>query len=606
MRLYAETRGFNLGRPVAVKPTPDGKHVLFLRAPPTTPRLHLFELSVDTGQTRELLTPEAVLKGAEEQLSVEEKARRERMRVTVGGFSSFELSDDGNLILLPLSGKLYLHDRKTSATKELPTGAGVIDPRMSPNGKSVGYVQDNDVHVMDLAALKARAVTTGGTELVTHGLAEFVAQEEMGRMRGFWWSPDTTQLAYEEADSRDVEEFNISDPMHPEKKPVSFRYPRAGKKNAEVKLGVIPIKGGKTTWIDWDQARYPYLAQVVWEKDAPLTLLVQSRDQREQLLLAADPAKGTTTTLLTEKDDAWVNLDPSMPMWLPGGLGFLWTTERNGAWELEHHDAKGQLVRTLVPVGAGLMSVVDVDVKTGKVHVLASANPVETQLYSVPLQGGALTALTNTPARRAVTFSRNHQLYVETRVPQDGWRTAEVRSAGGKLMAELPQVNVAPPFAPNATWQKVGEGTGLHTVLFKPRNFDPARLYPVVVSVYGGPHHNMVNAAWEPYLREQWIADHGYMVVCVDGRGTQWRGRAWERAISGDFSTLPLQDQVTGVKLLAAQHPQMDLGRVGILGWSFGGYMAALAATTVNSGYKRFCSVTVSPALTKPVCKTRR
>src|SRR5579872_3565257 len=220
LRAYAETRGFMLGRPVKPKPTPDGKAVLFLRAQARVPKLRLYEFDVATGKTRELLSPEMVLKGAEEHLTPEEKARRERQRVSVGGFTDFHISDDGNLILVSLSGKLYVVKREGGQVRELNTGAGtILDPKFSPDGKSVGYVRDNDVYVIGVDGEKEKRVTTGGSDKKTHGLAEFVAQEEMSRFSGYWWSPDAKHLVYEEADADGVEIWYVCDPINPDQPP---------------------------------------------------------------------------------------------------------------------------------------------------------------------------------------------------------------------------------------------------------------------------------------------------------------------------------------------------------------------------------------------------
>src|SRR3954454_25005046 len=281
LRDHAETRGFMLGRPAKPKPTPDGKAVLFLRSEPKKPKMSLFEFDVATGKTKELLTPEALLKGAEEHLTPEEKARRERQRVSVGGFTDYQLSENGRLILVPLGGKLYSYDRQKGAVKELKTGKGtLLGPKFSPDGKKIAYVLDYDVYVYDLAKDRESRVTTGGTEMKPHGLAEFVAQEEMNRFSGYWWSPDSKSIAYQETDHTGVEVWYVTDPAKPEQPPSNQFYPRPGKKNAQVRLGVIPITGGTTTWIDAGLDRVEYLAQVIWGKHGPLTVALQGRKQQ--------------------------------------------------------------------------------------------------------------------------------------------------------------------------------------------------------------------------------------------------------------------------------------------------------------------------------------
>ena len=236
LRTLAQTRGFQLGRPVRPLLTPDGKAVLFLRSEPRASKLSLFEFDVASGKTRALLTPEQVLKGAEEKLSAEEKAARERMRVSVGGFTNFQLSEDGSLILLSLSGKLYTVERATKAVRELPTGKGfLMDPKFSPDGKKISYVRGHDIYVFDIAAGKEIRVTENGSEAVPHGIAEFVAQEEMGRFTGYWWSPESDKIAYQETDHGGVEVWYVADPIDPGGKPQPFYYPRPGRNNAKVR-----------------------------------------------------------------------------------------------------------------------------------------------------------------------------------------------------------------------------------------------------------------------------------------------------------------------------------------------------------------------------------
>lgn len=578
IRAYAETRGFMLGRPVKAKPTPDGKAVLFLRAQPRTPRLHLFEMDVVSQKTRELLTPEQVLKGTAENLTPEEKARRERMRVSVGGFTDFQLSDNGELILVSLSGKLYVFKRADGQVTELKTGTGtLLDPKFSPDSKSVAYVRDYDVYVYDLAEGKERRLTSDGTERVTHGLAEFVAQEEMGRFSGYWWSPDSRFIAYEESDSRDVEIWYVADPAHPEKPALTSFYPRPGKANVKVRLGIIPVAGGDAVWVDWEVQKYPYLGRVHWDVNGPLTLAVQTRDQKELNLLKVDPATGKTVSLVVETDPAWVNLDTETPRWLADGKRFLWVSERGGGPQLELRDDNKKLGWVLVPAEAGYQGMVDLDTKTAQVVYRASADPTQSQLYRIVLGSNEPTALTKRAGIHGATFAKNRAMYVHTAALTDAMPRVGIHKADSTPIGVLESVAEEPPFVPNAQLLKIGEGQGFYAVVVRPREFNPKLKYPVIVDVYGGPHHNKVLSPMNARLLDQWIADQGFIVVSIDGRGTPGRGRDWERAIYQKFGSVPLTDQVAGLELLGQQFQEIDLERVGIVGWSFGGYMSALA-----------------------------
>jgi dipeptidyl-peptidase-4 len=577
LRDYAQTRGFMLGRPVRAKPTPDGKAVLFLRAKARVPKMSLFEFDVATGKTRLLLTPQQVLKGATEKLTPEEKARRERMRVSVGGFANFHLSDDGRLILVSLSGRLYVYRRADGDIRELATGKGtILDPKFAPDSRKVSYVRDHDVYVYDLAANKEHRVTTGGSERLTHGLAEFVAQEEMMRFTGYWWSPDCRSIAYEEADATGVEVWQVADPAHPERPAMPSYYPRPGKANVKVRLGVIGAGGGSTVWVRWDSAKYPYLTGVRWPKNGPLLVTVQTRDQKELVLLRADAASGETVTLVAWSDKAWLNLDQDVPRWLRDGSGFLWTSDRHGGPELDLCNPEGNLVRKLVPPEAGYAGLVDVDVKSKTVVYRASQDPTQSRLYRVSLEGGKPVLLTPEPGIYGATFARNHSLYVLTSQRLTEMPKTTVHRANGQQIADLPSEAEDPPVVPQAEIVKVGNGEGYYAAIVRPRHYG-TKTYPVIVDVYGGPKHQQVQAAMGRWLLDQWLADQGFIVVAVDGRGTPGRGRKWERAIARHFGSVPLEDQVKGLQALGKRYPEMDLDRVGITGWSFGGYMSALA-----------------------------
>ncbi len=581
LRTLAETRSFQLGRPLRPQVTADGKAVLFLRSEARSAKLSLFEFDVETGKTRELLTPTQVLKGAEEKLSPEEKAARERMRVSAAGFASFQLSDDGAYILLPLSGKLYLVDRATKAVRELPTGKGfLLDPKFSPDGKKISYVRDHDLYVFDLDKGKEWRTTTGGTALVENAVAEFVAQEEMGRFTGYWWAPDSERIVYQQTDHKGVEVWHVADPIRPEAEPQPFYYPRPGKNNAKVKLGIVALDGGATTWINWDADKYPYLATVRWTKKAPLCLTVQSRDQRELVLLEANPKSGKTETLLTEKSSTWVNLRQEIPRWFPAGDGFLWISEKDDVPRLEIRFRNGKVRRVVVNAELGFQTLVSVDAKADEVVFTASKNPTEAHVYRTSLKDpfNEIEPLTKDTGLHAAVLARDHGVYVVTSRTMQGMPTSIVYRKDGKRVGELPSVAENPKQAPSVELVEVGaKERKFHAAVVLPRKFDARKKYPVIVDVYGGPHHIHVLAAQNRWLLDQWYADQGFIVVAIDGRGTPGRGATWERAIYQKFGSVPLDDQVAGLQALGKKYPAMDLTRVGIDGWSFGGYMSALA-----------------------------
>ena len=592
LSLYSKTRGFSLGEPARATPTPDGSTVLFLRATSTSPELRLFSFNVATGQTRELLTPAQLLQGTEELLSVEEKARRERLRQTMRGFTTFEISKDGTFLLIPLSGKLYTYNLQSGLCHELSPVAqpadqsteAIVDPHLAPNGKTVAYVRGRDLYVLDIATGREKRLLHSKNPLVSYGSAEFIAQEELHRFSGFFWSPDSQMLAFTEVNDQPVETLYLGDALRPEQPPRPLRYPRAGTDNADVRLGVIPAMGGQPVWADWPRDRLPYLGTVVWRQNGPLLLTLLSRNQRDLQLVTVSPQSGKTQIVLSEKSAAWINLDQDVPRPLRDGSGFLWTSEREGARELELRDYTGALKRVVVDKSQGFRKLLHVDDEAGFVSYAASTEPTEQDLYRVSLNGGMPIKLTKSGGYHAASFGLGPRVYVlrsysATHLGQTvvvSVPETSMSAANDRPVAELPSVAVKPPFVPNVEITSVGS-QAYRSLLLRPRDFQPGKKYPVLVHVYGGPHSNQVNAIARMYFLDQWLADHGFIVFMADGRGTPHRGTPWEHALAGNFADFPLDDQVAALQAAGQRFAEMDLSRVGVFGWSFGGYMAALA-----------------------------
>ncbi|RKH43659.1 DPP IV N-terminal domain-containing protein [Corallococcus sicarius] len=571
-----EAQFFRSGHPRSTNFTPDAKTVFFLRNAPNTHVQSLFAFDVATGQTREFLTPEALLKGAEETLSAEEKARRERTRTRTRGFSFYAWSEDGEKLLVALSGKLYVVASASGKVTELKTGPGAITPTFSLDGTQVAYVRDNDVYRVDLATNTERRVTTGGTPEKTHGLAEFIAQEEMYRFSGYWWSPDAKALAYTESDTSGVEKLTLVDASNPEQGAQQLSYPRAGKANARVRLGVIPVTGGKTTWVSWDAEKYPYLATVTWPKNGPLTLLVQNRTQTEELLLAADVKTGRTRTLHVEKDEAWLNLDQTFPSWLEDGSGFLWYTERSGAPEVELRDSSGKLVRSLVPPEAGFQQLVGYVEKEDTLYFLGGPHTPERYLWRVQRGGKPTRVTTGGPAMEAGKMSRQGEAFIVSSEGPTSLRHTVVMKADGSRVGDIPSLAKPPPFQPRLEVRQVGK-EGFWTSLVRPRNAKPGVKLPVIVEIYAGPGTTMVRQNLVEHLLSQWMADQGFLVVKLDGRGTLLKASPKDRKPKYVFAEALLEEQVAALRALAQVVPELDLNRVGITGGSHGGYMSALA-----------------------------
>jgi dipeptidyl-peptidase-4 len=591
------TRSWTLGLPEQPRATRDGA-VVFLRSGPRDAERSVYEMDLGSGETRRLVAPEQLPGAERDALSPEERARRERMRVVGGGFTGFELSEDERNLLLTLGGRIYLveraaaWDRRPDAWRILAEpgepAQPLLDPKFSPDARHVSFVRGVELHVLELASGHEWPLTSGGSEELTHGVAEFVAQEEMSRFSGQWWSPDGRRLAVQQTDLTAVERLHIANPADPAQRPLGFRYPRAGSRNASVRLGLVQVQGGPMTWVHWDSDRFPYLAHVQWNAGAPLTIQVQTRDQRRLRLLEVDVETGKTSELLEISDPHWVNLhsETRYPgyLWLESGAGFLWTREVEAGWVLELRSADGSAQWTLCGPELGLLKLWGAWERDGWALVEAGVPP-ERRLYHVPLAGGGPeellpesppgvhTAVPSGPGRPLV-----HIQSTADRMPRCLVRELSRDGSAGRVLGELPSVAEPLPEALHNQAEFVRlTPSGRGALLLRPAGFEPHKRYPVLLSVYGGPHVNKVLRSRATMLQEAWLASEGFAVVCIDGRGSWGRGRGWERPLARRLGSAALEEQASGLQELARGHEFLDLSRVGIYGWSFGGYLAALA-----------------------------
>jgi dipeptidyl-peptidase-4 len=573
----AATRDYRNGMPTHVTPLSDGKSVLYLASGPrdTVQKLYRFDLG---GTAHELASSETLGGGA---LGVEEKARRERARISVSGLTDYALAPDGRTALIDNGGRLSLVETRSGVTHALP-GSGWIAPVLSPDGAKVAAVRDDTLHVIDIATGADQAVTPRGDPDLTHGVAEFAASEEFDRLDGAWWAPDGRRLVVETADSRMVEQHFIANPGDPSVPPVGFRYPRAGTPNAIVTLQIVPVAGGRTVQIEWDHDAYPYLARVVWPRHGALSLVVLDRSQTHERVMAVDPSSGAARTLLEEHDPAWINVTPfafarnetALPAWLPDGSGFLWASERSGQWRLEARHADGTLDHPITPANFRYSALLDVE----KNSVVVSGGPdrLSETIYRVPVAGGVPTVMAGERGMHAASFGSQHEIFSDSEGLADGTTNTVVRSREGKVLATVPSLAETPESPVNVAFTTAGPD-GFDAAIVRPRGWRSGTKLPVVLSVYAGPGFKMVRADTRDYEASQCLADHGAFVVSIDGRGTPGRGRDFERATRLDLIDKPLADQIVGLQALGRMEPAMDLSRTAVMGWSFGGYFSAMA-----------------------------
>lgn len=565
-RQHARTRGFTLGRPRSFTVAPDGERVLFLRsATGGDPVTGLWCLDVATGRERPLADPRELGHDPDRSLPAPERARRERLRERAGGITAYTTDRAVSAAAFVLAGRLYVVDVADGTVAEQPAADGPYDPRLSPDGTRLAHVADDGLHVAERGGRPHRLVAHRGA--VRWGVAEFVAAEEMGRTRGYWWAPDGDRLAVCRVDEEPVGRWHLGDPADPATEPAVHRYPAAGTDNAEVGLAVVDLDGAAIP-VDWPRAALPYLARVVWSPGAPLTALAQSRDQRRWEVRTVDPDTGDTRLVRADEDAAWLDLVPGAPAWLDGQrLVMVHATDR-GPGGTHSVTVDGDPV---TPPGLQVDGIVDVTGTT--VWFTGRRDPTVRHLHRLDVDGGQLEAVT-TGAAVTAGAARGDTAVVAT-APLEGPPDVHVHPAGTSVASHAP----APVVTPEPELLELGDRR-LRATLLRPRRGPAAartaRL-PVLLAPYGGPHAQRAVARRDAYLTGQWLADLGMAVLIVDGRGTPGRGPAWERAVGGDLAGPVLADQVDALRAAADHEPRLDLDRVAIRGWSFGGYLAALA-----------------------------
>jgi dipeptidyl-peptidase-4 len=559
-RQKARTRDFTLGEPRSFAVAADGRRVVFLRSPAgDDPQAALWVFDVPQERERLVVDPRTILGDASaEELSVEEQARRERSRETGGGIVSYAIDRDARIAALPLSGRLLVADLTQGGATELAVPTPVIDPRPEPTGRRVAFVHERSLHVVELADGAVTRVAGEDRADVSWGVAEFVAAEEMHRDRGYWWSPDGEALLVARVDESAVRRLWISDAANPGSLPRAVRYPTAGSPNASVEAYLVRLDGAAQVRVIWDQDAYPYLVAAHWDAHGPL-VAVQARDQRRLVVLGVDPITGHTKLLTAQSDDAWVDVVPGLPRRLGDGRLVTAGAAADGLALL----IDGSPVTPPDLEVRAVLAVAD-----DEVVFTASPQPTEVGVWRWDASEG-LSCLTPAPGVHTAAAGGGVRVIGSSGMDRAGTRWV-LDSHVFESRAQTPLVRPAVELLTLGPRQ-------LRVGIVLPHDHEPGSPLPVLMDPYGGPHFLRVQAARRLWLEPQWLADQGFAVIVADGRGTPARGRAWARSVNGDLAGPPLEDQVAVLGEAAARHPDLDVTRVAIRGWSFGGYLAALA-----------------------------
>jgi dipeptidyl-peptidase-4 len=582
-----------------LKISPDGSRVTYLQGrAEDKDRLDLWEYNLREHRARILVDANA-LSPSKEKLSDEELSRRERQRTAaLSGILEYSFAPSSHALLFPLGGNLYYCDlvkpAKDAVVEINQSNSFASDASISPAGGYVAFVRDQNLHVYDLAKNQGKALTSDGGGPIKNGMAEFVAQEEMDRSTGYWWAPDDRHIAFARVDETPVKVTQRFEIAADNVATFAQRYPTTGSPNVLVRLGVTDIQSGAITWIDLGNETDIYLARVSWLPDGK-TLAIQreSRNQRKLDLLFADIETGHSRVVLTETSQTWIDLHSELSF-LTQSREFVWASSRDGYRHLYLYDDEGHLLRQLT---AGAWDVDDfrtraikgIDEKNRLIYFTATEkSPTERQLYTVSLDTHdprTIERISQEDGVHNITMSADAGFYVDNFTSSAQPPQVTLHSADGKVLAPLLENRLdaqhpdAPYLADNSVPEigtlTAADGQTLYYRLFKPLNFDPAKHYPAIVDVYGGPGVQRVLDNWTGSSFTQILTRAGYVVFQLDNRGTAFRGTAFQTPIHDKLGEVEVADQVQGARWLGSQS-FVDPARIGVWGWSYGGYMTLM------------------------------
>jgi dipeptidyl-peptidase 4 len=566
--------------PRSVKLSPDGKYVTSLRPrAEDKDRFDLWTLETQRGQWRMLV--DSTKLGTSGEISEAEKMQRERARIGGSkGIVTYDWSPDSKSILVPLDGDIFLADLKGGVKRLTATETGELDATVSPKGDYVSFVRDQNLVVTEVATGSEVRLSEDGGGTLSYGVAEFVAQEEMDRTRGHWWANDDSAIAYTRVDESGVKVATRAAIGAEGARMYEQRYPFAGTDNAKVDLFVFHAKGRKSVKVDLGPNPDIYLARVNWMPDAK-TLLVQRqlRDQKRLDLLKIDAATGKSTLLFSETSQTWLNLHDNLRAVDPDSI--LWTSERDGFSHIYLYRKGAWTQLTSGPWN--VRAIAGFDAKTGAIHFTANKDDAtEQHLYSVNIGGGEVERLTEVGSFNAVVMNKAANRAIVTRSSPSQPEQVYLADAGGKRLSwiEENRLDASHPYGPYLASHvtptfgsiRAEDGTELKTKLLLPK-MEPGKRYPVFVQVYGGPGAGrQVTKGWGGGALQQYLAQQGWIVFSVDGRGTPDRGKAFEDHLYRAMGGVEVRDQLAGVEWLKSQ-PYVDPARIAVYGWSYGGYM---------------------------------
>lgn len=587
--------GTSLRKP---KLSPAGDRVTFLRgSDQNRTRLDLWEYNLVDEQTRLLVSADDVQNQPVE-LSDAEKARRERARISdLSGIVEYRWAENGRHLLFPLGGDIFLADPNSDpiTVRQLTAGEAFdLDPKISPDGAHVAFIRDHDLWIVNAADGKAHPLTHDGEGTLKNGMAEFIAQEEMGRSTGYWWAPDGQSITFLQVDESPIAPSERYEVTGDRIDIIEQRYPYAGTPNVTYRLGVVNVSAEEENkdihWIPLGDDTDIYIPRVKWLPDSSgVTFQRQSRDQQTLELILHSLSDGTQRVLVQENSDTWINLHDDLHF-LDNMDAFVWSSERSGYRHLYLIGLDGEIIRPLTNGEWPVTALAGVDEDNGLVYFTAGTNaPTEQHLYRQSMtttNPKTVTRISKRDGWHEVTFDKAARTYLDTFSSTEQPSQLSLHAADGDRLAWLIENRIEGdhPYVPYLSGHrpttfgtlKAQDGQVLHYRMVTPTNFDATAKYPVFVHVYGGPTSRLVTNKWgRRYLIDQYMARAGYIVFSIDNRGIAGQGVAFQAPAYKNLGQVEIVDQMVGVAHLKSL-PYVDPERIAVFGSSYGGYMALM------------------------------
>ena len=570
-----------------------GDKFSFLKRDPVAKATAIYEHDCKTGEEKILVSGNDLKLKPEDQPFVIQNYEwlpNEKYILFTGTLPARSLKTGGAFYIYEIAKKKFFELASSEKTQE--------NARFSPDGEKLAFVRDNNVFVVDIQSQKETQITFDGSATLLNGNFDWVYEEEFGIINGIEWSPDSKRIAFWQLDQSQVPEMHIAKWDSLYLNFLDMRYPKAGTRGSFVKIGIAEIASPKINWVDLGEETDIYIPRIKFTEDANLLSIQRlNRLQNKLDLLFADATTGKTKTVFTETDSCWIDINDNLNF-LKDKKHFTWTSGKDGFQHIYLFDYNGKQIKQLTKGNFEVDKILGVDETNKQIFFTSNErNTINTDLYSVSYENGKRNRITEAKGWHSVNLSPNQKYFIDRYSNANLIGSSYLYNTSGEKVRDL-VVNDMSAFkdynlSPIEFFRfKTTDGVELDASIIKPANFDPSKKYPVLVNNYSGPGSKTVMDLFGRDLWFQLLAQKGYIIFALDNRGTGGRGEAFKKMVYKNLGYWEVNDQIEGAKYLASL-PYVDASRIGIWGWSYGGYMSALTLVKAADYFK--AAVAVAP-----------